>query len=99
MLTINVDLDDRLTNGQIGTVNYVSVLNGRCETIFVLFDDVKAGNKRKNNNNLVPIERAEARGNQLLWSGEHNSHLLFLMLVLCIKLRAYSRKDCCQFSA
>ena len=47
MLTINVDLDDRLTNGQIGTVNYVSVLNGRCETIFVLFDDVKAGNKRK----------------------------------------------------
>ncbi|XP_066911415.1 uncharacterized protein [Clytia hemisphaerica] len=67
LLTTNVDINDRLVNGQLGTVKHIKVLNGRCEKIYVLFDDVKAGNeKRKNDdfarrNGYVPIERTEAK--------------------------------------
>ena len=63
MLTTNIDLDDRLINGQIGTVKHFAILNGRFETIFIQFDDAKAGNKRKSNINYVPIERTEAKFN------------------------------------
>ena len=63
MLTANIDLDDRLINGQIGTVKHIAILNGRFETIFVQFDDIKAGNKRRSKNNYIPIEITEAKFN------------------------------------
>eukprot|EP00111_Clytia_hemisphaerica_P011124 TCONS_00032559-protein len=42
LLTTNLDINDRLVNGQLGTVKHIEVLNGKCEKIYVLFDDVKA---------------------------------------------------------
>ena len=54
ILTDNLDVDDRLCNGSEGTVKYIhlrttisSAKHGG--TIYVLFDDEKAGNQRKSN--------------------------------------------------
>jgi len=47
MLTCNIDINDRLINGQIGTVKSYTVVQGKCETIYVLFDYCHAGNLRK----------------------------------------------------
>ena len=33
MMTTNMDLDDRLINGQIGTVKKFNIMNGKVETI------------------------------------------------------------------
>jgi DNA replication protein DnaC len=65
MLTTNIDIADRLINGQMGTVIRIAVNenNNRPTTIFVKFDDEKAGNisinKATNSftrqNRLVPI--------------------------------------------
>ena len=47
MLTVNIDLQDRLINGQIGTIKYIS--KGRTNNItkiYVKFDDAKAGLKK-----------------------------------------------------
>ena len=66
MLTTNVDISDRLINGQLGTVIKVSVDNvsNKPSTIFVKFDDSNAGISAIRNssssfareNNLVPIK-------------------------------------------
>ena len=67
LLTTNIDIKDRLVNGQLGTVKHIKVSNGQCEKIYVLFDDPKAGNERKKNDNFgqrngyVPIEKTEAK--------------------------------------
>ena len=73
MLTTNVDISDRLINGQLGTVIKVSVDNvsNKPSTIFVKFDDSNAGvsairNSSSNfarENNLVPIKPVLARIN------------------------------------
>ena len=47
IMTTNVDIDDRLINGQIGTVKKFNIMNGKVETISVQFDDVKAGLKQR----------------------------------------------------
>jgi len=66
-LTTNIDIDDRLVNGQLGTVKHIKVLNRRCEKVYVLFDDAKAGNKRKNADDFarrygyVLIEKTEGK--------------------------------------
>ena len=52
MLTDNMDIGDRLINGSIGTVIHIQSrrLNGTASgTIYVKFDDEKAGNKLKDN--------------------------------------------------
>ena len=67
MLTINVDLQDRLINSQLGTVKHIA-LNDQCNIskIYIKFDDKKAGLKRISMDSLardcgwVPSERAEA---------------------------------------
>ena len=51
MLTINLDVEDHLINGSIGTIQHIFMnekdpLNR--SRIYVQFDDSKAGNKRKN---------------------------------------------------
>ena len=67
MLTSNVDISDELTNGQIGTVFSVKVVNGKVSKVYVKFDDETTGiNKMKSDhysrvNKVVPIERIEAR--------------------------------------
>ena len=66
MLTTNMDISDRLVNGQLGTVKHFTLLNGQWQ-IYILFDDVNAGNERKNGDNFarrigyVPIEKTEAK--------------------------------------
>jgi ATP-dependent exoDNAse (exonuclease V) alpha subunit len=71
MLTTNVDISDRLINGQLGTVIKVSVdnISNKPSTIFVKFDDNNAGVSAIRNssssfareNNLVPIKPVLAR--------------------------------------
>ena len=67
MLTSNIDIEDRLINGQIGTVRHITINNAtQVEKIYIEFDDEKAGHKLMNNlrnifrqRNWVPIERIE----------------------------------------
>ena len=66
MLTTNVDISDRLINGQLGTVIKIAVNNvsNKLSTIFLKFDDRTAGNSAIRNlsisfvreYNVVPIQ-------------------------------------------
>ena len=48
MLTDNISVSDRLINGSIGTVKHLDRRSKRfCSTIYVEFDDPKAGNSLK----------------------------------------------------
>ena len=67
MITVNIDIADRLINGQIGTVKHIAQsLDKNIHKIYVKFDDVKAGLKLiqtdhvARQNMWVPIEKAEA---------------------------------------
>ena len=67
MLTMNVDLQDRLINGQLGTVKHIAINDQHnISKIYIKFGDIKAGLKRISMHSLardcgwVPIERAEA---------------------------------------
>ena len=66
MITTNIDLSDRLINGQISTVKYISINQNEVNAIYVAFDNVSAGQIRINGNDLiarnnkrVPIKREE----------------------------------------
>ena len=66
MLTVNIDLQDRLVNGQLGTVKCIRTDSERnVSKIYVMFDDSKAGLKRMNSDAFgkqhlwVPIEKIE----------------------------------------
>ena len=49
MLTVNVDLSDRLVNGQLGTVKHIfKNLNGEVTKVYIKFVDVGAGQKKIN---------------------------------------------------
>ena len=71
MLTTNVDITDRLINGQLGTVVEITVDNhsNKPSTVFVKFDDSSAGvsairnspNSFARENNIVPIQPVLAR--------------------------------------
>ena len=87
MLTVNVDLQDRLVNGQLGTVKYI-VLNSQnnASKIYIKFDDCKTGLKKMNTDNFarqhlwVPIEkttvdiRIKSNNNSSLLLKELNFH-------------------------
>ena len=69
MLTMNVDLQDRLVIGQSGAVKHIAINDQQSiSKIYIKFDDNKAGLKRTSMDSLahdwmgrwVPIERAEA---------------------------------------
>ena len=48
MLTDNINVFDRLISGSIGTVKHLNIRsNSLCSTIYVKFDDPKAGNSMK----------------------------------------------------
>ena len=61
MLTQNLDLEDRLINGQIGTVVHIKFFNWEPTILYIEFMDEKAGLKLKRSNfyslnkNCVPI--------------------------------------------
>ena len=71
MLTTNIDIADRLINGQLGTIMRINVspMTQKPTIIYIKFDDSKAGknviNKSNNHfakkNNFVPIEPILAR--------------------------------------
>ena len=66
MLISNIDIDDRLINGQLGTITHYQSNNGRVEIIYIKFDDAKAGQMKQARNRYaietqsIPIERTEA---------------------------------------
>ena len=67
MLTTNLDVEDRLINGQMGTVMRIRYDDGteKVHTVYVKFDDEKAGQNRitksgglyARQNHFVPISR------------------------------------------
>ena len=65
MLTANINIQDRLINGQMGTVVKIDVnMNNEPAVLYIKFDDEKAGKTTINNSgesfakkeNVVPIE-------------------------------------------
>ena len=49
MLTVNIDLQDRLVNGQLGTIKHISIdTKGNVTKIYVKFHDSKVGLKKLN---------------------------------------------------
>ena len=54
ILTVNVNLQDRLVNGQLGTVKHI-VLNSQnnVSKIYIKFDDCKAGLKKMNTDDFA----------------------------------------------
>jgi len=66
MLTSNIDICDRLTNGQIGIIHSFVYDNFDIKVIYVRFNDNEAGLKKRRsdlfaiNNNIVPIIKVEA---------------------------------------
>ena len=66
MITTNIDLSDRLINGQISTLKYISINQNEVNAIYVAFDNVSVVQIRINGNDLmarnnkwVPIRREE----------------------------------------
>ena len=61
---LTVDLQDRLVNGQLGTVSILLNSRNNVSEIYIKFDDYKAGLKKMNTDNFarqhlwVPIEKA-----------------------------------------
>ena len=54
MLTVNLDIDDRLVNGTIGTIRYIKTSTSLINTtIYIEFEDPLAGNKLKSNSSTV----------------------------------------------
>ena len=66
MLTVNIDIQDKLMNGQVGEVAHVTVVNNNVEKIFVKFSDPQVGLKVKTScvysrqHSCVKIEKCEA---------------------------------------
>ena len=65
MLTVNIDVDDKLMNGQIGKVSFVKMKSGHVTKIYIIFDDPDVGRKKRASDqlacqtNTVAIERCD----------------------------------------
>ncbi|XP_057292445.1 uncharacterized protein LOC130621150 [Hydractinia symbiolongicarpus] len=72
MLTSNIDIPDKLINGQIGTIVHVVAQNDSIKTIYVEFDNLNVGTSKIRSDrlaqqlNAVPIDRVttEIRTNE-----------------------------------
>ena len=53
IITTNIDLSDRLVNGQISTMKYISINENEVNVIYVSSDVVSAGKIRINGNDLI----------------------------------------------
>ena len=63
MITVNINVEDKLCNGQIGVIRHIKYDNsGNVEKIFLQMDDPKVGLKAMNSNTfertngLIPIK-------------------------------------------
>ena len=67
MLTVNIDLNDRLVNGQLGTVDNIVFTESGISKIYLKFDDPLVGKQLmcsdfySNTHQVVPIIRVESR--------------------------------------
>ena len=52
MLTTNIDITDSLINGQVGVVKYFKFLGDKVEITYIKFDDINAGKKLIQTDNL-----------------------------------------------
>ena len=66
MITSNIDISDRLINGQLGVVKHLKLKHDKVTTIYLKLDDDKAGLKEisgfdtlARRNNWVPIKKQE----------------------------------------
>ena len=65
MLTINIDLEDRLVNGLVGKVMYLRYVNDEVKVIYVKFNNLNAGQQAIQSDifarqrNWVPIQKYE----------------------------------------
>ena len=66
MITTNIDITDRLINGEVGTVKHFKIIQDKITTIYLKLDDNKAGFKIINGsdriakeNRWIPIKRQE----------------------------------------
>ena len=53
MLTVNIDIQDRLINGQMGVVKIFEIADNAVSTIFIKFDDREAGRKSVGENRFA----------------------------------------------
>ena len=66
MLTVNLDIEDRLINGQTGKISYIEFAQGIVQKVYVKFPDEQAGLKTMRScylgrqNSWVPFEKCEA---------------------------------------
>ena len=76
MLTVNIDIQDTLINGQMGVVKYFKIVDNAVSTIFAKFDDPGGGqkligaNRLARRNNWVPVERT---GTHIFVGNSYNS--------------------------
>ena len=65
MLTVNIDIQDRLTNGQTGSIRHIEFAEGTFHKVYVTFSDEQTGLKAMRSsyggrqNSWVPIEKCE----------------------------------------
>ena len=66
MLTVNIDIEDRLINGQIANLKHILTDRGFVVKIYILMDDSSVGLKKRNSdaftrqNLWIPVKKAEA---------------------------------------
>ena len=70
MLTVHVDIKDRLINGLIGIIKHFEIIENVVSTIFIEFDDVDAGR------NLTSINRFAIQNNWVPIKGVTHQYLL-----------------------
>ena len=92
MLTANVNIDDHLVNGQLGTIADITEdSSGILSTIYVKFGDQNAGLMKMRSdryalkNNIVPILRIEATFSVSLNSGPtiHRTQFPLMLAFAC----------------
>ena len=65
MLTVNIDIQDCLTNGQTGSIRHIEFAEGTFHKVYVTFSDEQTGLKAMRSsyggrqNSWVPIEKCE----------------------------------------
>ena len=65
MLTVNLDIQDRLINGQIENISYIEFAQGSVPKVYVTFSDEQGGVKAMRscylgrNNSWVPIKKCK----------------------------------------
>ena len=66
MITVNIDIQDRLINGQVGKVSDFEVVDNNVKRVYIKFHDDEVGKKAMSldcfcfQNGLVPIEKVDA---------------------------------------